>query len=160
MSVKIHHINCGTMCPVCERLINGTGSWVKPARMVCHCLLIETPEALVLVDTGLGTDDVQNPKARLGSPFVALTRPRLSMSETAIAQIEALGYAAEDVRHIVPTHLDLDHVGGLSDFPNAQVHVFKPELNAATHPTLREKARYHATQFSHGPKWVPHEEQG
>jgi glyoxylase-like metal-dependent hydrolase (beta-lactamase superfamily II) len=160
MSVKIHHINCATMCPVCERLINGSGSWIKPARMVCHCLLIETPEALVLVDTGLGTQDLQDPKGRLGAPFVALTRPTLDPSETALAQIQALGYSARDVRHIVPTHLDLDHAGGLPDFPEAQVHVFKPELHAAMNPTFREKTRYRRAHFRHNPNWVEHEEQG
>lgn len=160
MSVRIHHINCGTMCPVCEKLINGHGSWLKPARMVCHCLLIETPDSLVLVDTGLGTQDVRNAKARLGAPFVALTRPALDESETALAQIKALGFDPRDVRHIVPTHLDLDHAGGLPDFPEAQVHIYKPELNAAMHPKLRERARYKNVHFAHGPKWNAMEEQG
>ena len=46
------------------------------ARMVCHCLLIETPrEGLILVDTGLGTGDLAN-KQRLGAAFLAVTRPR------------------------------------------------------------------------------------
>jgi len=160
MSLRIHHLNCGTMCPVCERLINGQGSWTGPGRMVCHCLLIETPEALVLVDTGLGTADVVDPRARLGRPFIGLTRPRLNLQETALVQIEALGYSARDVRHIVTTHLDLDHAGGLSDFPEAEVHLFKPELEAAMHPSWREKSRYSRPQFAHGPKWHAHEVEG
>ncbi len=41
-SMKIHHLNTGTMCPMGRRLVNGTGSLFQRARMVCHCLLIET----------------------------------------------------------------------------------------------------------------------
>ena len=46
-------------------------------------------------------------------------------------QVEALGYSARDVRHIVVTHLDPDHAGGLSDFPDAEVHIFRAEHKAA-----------------------------
>jgi glyoxylase-like metal-dependent hydrolase (beta-lactamase superfamily II) len=160
VAVKIHHINCGTMCPFCARLINGRGGWTERAKMVCHCLLVETPESLVLIDTGLGTQDVANAQARLGLGFIAAVQPKLVQRETALAQVKRLGYDPRDVRHIVPTHLDLDHAGGLSDFPEAQVHVYKAELDAAMHPTRRERARYKAKQFAHGPKWNPLNAQG
>lgn len=157
MALKIHHINCGTFCPACARLMNGKGGWLEAGRMVCHVLLIETPkDGLVLVDTGIGSQDVQEP-SRLGKPFVALTRPLLDHQETAIAQVEALGYTADDVRHIVITHLDLDHAGGLPDFPNAQVHVFKREFLAAMNPDLRSRARYLPSRWAHSPRWVQHE---
>lgn len=158
MSLRVHHINCGTMCPTCARLINGRGKgWLEAGRMVCHVLLIETPkDGLVLVDTGIGSLDVEDP-LRLGRPFVALTRPRLDWKETALAQVKALGHDVADVRHIVLTHLDLDHAGGLPDFPNAQVHVLKPEFEAAMHPDWRSKARYLPAQWAHHPRWVLHE---
>lgn len=135
MSVRIHHLNCGTMCLFCEPLVNGGGSWRKPGRLVCHCLLIETPGALVMVDTGLGTHDIAEPRRRLGSTYTRLFKPLLSPAETAMSQVRALGYDPKDVRHILPTHVDLDHVGGLSDFPDAEVHIFKPELEQILHPT-------------------------
>jgi glyoxylase-like metal-dependent hydrolase (beta-lactamase superfamily II) len=125
--------------------------------MVCHVLLIETPkDGLVLVDTGIGSLDVQEPK-RLGVPFINLTRPTLDHQETAIAQVEALGYSVDDVRHIIVTHLDLDHAGGLPDFPQAQVHVLKPEFESAMHPDWRSKMRYLPAQWAHSPRWVKHE---
>ncbi|MGZ3407905.1 MAG: MBL fold metallo-hydrolase, partial [Polyangia bacterium] len=77
-------------------------------KMVCHVLAIESDDGIVLVDTGLGMPDVATPKERLGRDFVAITRPRCDASETAIAQLKALGFSAKDVRHIVVTHLDLD----------------------------------------------------
>lgn len=160
MALKVHHLNCGTMCPACARLINGHGGWLEPAQMVCHVLLIETPkDGLVLVDTGIGALDVATP-TRLGKPFIALTRPLLDYHETALAQVQRLGFAASDVRHIIVTHLDLDHAGGLPDFPQAQVHVFAREFRSAMNPTWRERARYLPSQWAHSPRWVQHDEGG
>jgi len=45
----IHHLNCGTLCPHGARLITGEGSLLGVARMVCHCILIEGAEGLVLI---------------------------------------------------------------------------------------------------------------
>lgn len=157
MGLRVHHINCGTMCPVCARLMNGRGNgWLESARMVCHVLLIETPkDGLILVDTGVGTLDVEIP-SRMGRPFLALTRPRLAWSETALAQVQALGHDVADVRHILLTHLDLDHAGGLPDFPNARVHVLQAEFDAAMKPDWRSQARYLPVQWAHNPRWVLH----
>jgi glyoxylase-like metal-dependent hydrolase (beta-lactamase superfamily II) len=155
--MHVHHLDCGTMCPVSARLVNGRGGWFEPARMVCHCLLIEGRDGLVLVDTGLGTGDIDDPQRRLSGMFMRVARPKLDRDQTALARVERLGFRRGDVRHIVPTHLDLDHVGGLSDFPAASVHVFEPELRAATErATPRERNRYRPAQFAHGPRWVPH----
>jgi glyoxylase-like metal-dependent hydrolase (beta-lactamase superfamily II) len=155
----IHHLGCGTMCPHGERLISGEGSVLGAARLVCHCLLVEGAEGLILIDTGFGLDDMRNTR-QLGRVFDTLFRPRASEAETAIEQVRALGYQPEDVRHIVATHLDVDHAGGLPDFPAAEVHVFAPELEAALHPSWRERERYVAVHWAHGPKWVQHDVAG
>jgi glyoxylase-like metal-dependent hydrolase (beta-lactamase superfamily II) len=155
----VHHLNCGTMCPRGARLLAGKGGLLAPARLVCHCLLIETGQDLVLVDTGFGTGDAADP-GRLGQPFRALLRPQCVAAETAVRQIEGLGLDPGDVRHIVVTHLDLDHAGGLGDFPQAEVHVFAPELAAAKDPPLRERNRYIDAQWAHGPRWVEHDVDG
>jgi glyoxylase-like metal-dependent hydrolase (beta-lactamase superfamily II) len=127
--------------------------------MVAHCLLIEAGDELVLVDTGYGTGDISDP-TRLGRPFLGMMRPKFRPEETAIAQVRALGLDPGDVRHIIATHLDLDHAGGLGDFPDAQVHLYRPEYEAVTHPSLRERPRYIGKHFAHGPKWAPHDVSG
>jgi glyoxylase-like metal-dependent hydrolase (beta-lactamase superfamily II) len=71
-----------------------------------------------------------------------------------VAQVTALGHRPEDVRDIVVTHLDPDHAGGISDFPWARVHVHPLELEAVTHPSMRERLRYVEAQWEHGPEWV------
>ena len=47
MALKIHHLNCGTMCPHGAPLINGYGKLTDNGHMVCHCLLIESNDGLV-----------------------------------------------------------------------------------------------------------------
>lgn len=160
MSLRIHHLNCGTMCPHGGKLIGTPGGWLDPGHMVCHCLLVETNDGLVLVDTGVGTGDIADPNGRLGRGFVAVTRPKLDRAETALAQVRALGFSADDVRHIVATHLDLDHAGGIPDFPKAKVHVHVREHAAAMNPTLRERPRYKKPHFAHHPLWELHQESG
>jgi glyoxylase-like metal-dependent hydrolase (beta-lactamase superfamily II) len=150
----VHHLNCATLRP-----LGGFGGRVSPARMVAHCLLVERADGLTLVDTGFGRDDVAHP-GRLGRPFVAVVRPVLDAAETAAAQVAALGHRVEDVTDIVLTHLDLDHAGGLADFPQARVHVYGAELDAGQNPTFRTKARYLAAQWAHGPHWVRHDVAG
>jgi len=135
------------------------GGRLAPAGIVAHCLLVEGTDGLTLVDSGFGTADVATPR-RLGRPFVTAVRPRLHEGETAVRQVEALGFRRDDVRDIVLTHLDLDHAGGLGDFPAAKVHVFGAELAAARQPTRRERARYVRAQWAHGPHWVEHRTDG
>jgi glyoxylase-like metal-dependent hydrolase (beta-lactamase superfamily II) len=146
--VKVHHLNCGTMNPV-----------LMPS-VVCHVLLIETDNGLVLVDTGFGSHDCADPARRIG-PVRHIIRPVFNHAESAARQIERLGFRQDDVRHIVVTHFDADHIGGISDFPEAQVHVTATELLAAKQPrTWDEKARFRPVQWAHGPKIVQHNPAG
>lgn len=150
--LRVHHLNCASFCPYGGRLIDGSGKLLREARLVTHTLLIETDDGLVLVDSGIGLQDVASPD-RLGAAR-ALLRPRLDPAETAARQVEWLGFRREDVRHVVLTHLDMDHAGGLPDFPAATVHVYGAELYAATiRATPREKQRYRPAQWAHGPRW-------
>ncbi len=154
--MRVHHLNCGSFCPHGNRLINGEGGWLERALIVCHCLAIESGDGLVLIDTGLGLEDARNPR-QLGSVFGALMKPRPKAETTALRQLEALGFAAGDVRHIVTTHLDLDHAGGLPDFPEAEVHLLAAELQAALHPAASDRLRYiGGAHWRHDPKWVTH----
>ena len=150
MTSLIRHLNCVTMSP--RATMAGR---LTPARMVAHCLLVEGDHGLTLVDTGFGTADIA--EKRMGKGFIRTMGPSLDPAETAVAQVRAAGYDAGDVTDIVLTHLDLDHAGGLGDFPDARVHLFADELAAATaRRSLRERNRYVGAQWAHGPRWVEH----
>ena len=146
--MTIHHLNCGSV-----RQIEATYAGPAPAHAVNHCLLAETEsDGLVLIETGLGLADIRNPDDTLGADWVRLAQPVLAEEETAIRQVARLGYSPGDVRHIIVTHLDVDHCGGLPDFPAAQVHVLAAELDAAA--AEAPSFRYRPAHWAHGPKWV------
>ena len=147
----VHHLNCGTMREI------DAGTSLPPARALNHCLLIETEAGLVLVETGFGTVDIDRPQLALGKTFVERTEPVLDPAQTALRQVAALGYAPADVRHIVLTHLDVDHTGGLPDFPDATVHVHDAEYRAAmaaTDPHPEHALRYRPEHWAHRPRWA------
>ncbi|WP_020476891.1 MBL fold metallo-hydrolase [Rhodococcus sp. DK17] len=133
---RVHHLNCGTfLTPL-----------VGP--LVSHVLLCETSDGLVLVDSGLGLRDIDSPRRRLGAPAMMLG-PALRVEETAVNQVEGLGYSRSDVRHIVVTHLDYDHIGGATDFPDAVVHTTCTELQTArAQRTLSERFRYRQSHLT------------
>lgn len=157
--MRIHHLNCGCMCPLGGSWFDGRSAGVT-ARLVCHCLLIESEVGLILVDTGFGTADVRRPE-RLSPLFRLVDNIKLDRRYTALAEVERLGFRPEDVRHIVLTHLDFDHAGGLSDFPHAAVHVTARELFAAEHPEgFIARRRYAREQWAQTTLWRSYAENG
>ncbi|MFW5418173.1 MBL fold metallo-hydrolase [Nocardiopsis sp. CNT-189] len=152
--MRIHHFSTGSMLTI-DPTYEGPG----PARAVCHTLLLETDASgLVLVETGLGLNDVRDPDGSLGREWVEFTRPVLDPEETAVRRVAALGHDPADVRHIVLTHLDLDHAGGLPDFPHAAVHVMAEELRAAR--AEAPSRRYRPGHWAHGPHWTTYRADG
>ncbi|AEV86336.1 hypothetical protein ACWT_5318 [Actinoplanes sp. SE50] len=145
--MRVHHLNCGTLRP-------------PGGDLVCHVLLAESDAGLVLIDTGFGLADIADPATRIGPPR-HLLRPALRRAETAVAQVERLGFRPSDVRHIVVTHFDIDHIGGLADFPHARVHVTAAEAEGALRaPTRGERRRFRSAQWSHGLDLVEHTADG
>ncbi|MGI9085739.1 MAG: MBL fold metallo-hydrolase [Aeromicrobium sp.] len=123
-------------------------------------LLCHTDAGLVLVDSGLGTADLAEPERRLGLIRFLQGADR-DARHTALSQVKAAGHAPEDVTHIVLTHLDNDHVGGIADFPGAVVHTTADEYRAAvTDPDWRDKVRYRPAQWDHEPDFRTHEGRG
>lgn len=141
--MKVTHLNCGSM-----REIPASGR--PAARVVSHCLLVEADHGLVLVETGLGSAEALHPT------FVERTAPVLDPAETAAARVAALGHSPSDVTDVVLTHLDVDHSGGLPDFPAATVHVHEAELAAALGPGTHgeHEVRYRPPHWAHGPRWA------
>ncbi|MDF9715775.1 MBL fold metallo-hydrolase [Nocardioides sp. ChNu-153] len=133
--MRVHHAVAGVLRPRFA------------ARAVCHVLVVEHEAGLVLVDAGLGTADLADPR-RLG-PVGRMLRPDPDPSTTALAAVLALGHSATDVTHVVLTHLDFDHAGGLSDFPQAVLHTTTTEWAAATVAThAPERLRYRPVQWA------------
>jgi glyoxylase-like metal-dependent hydrolase (beta-lactamase superfamily II) len=155
--MRIHHLNCVSACPVGGFLLDAMSKHSLRGRLVSHCLLLETDDRLVLIDTGYGLRDVHEPRSRLAKPMLALMRPELREEMTAIRQIEQLGFDPKDVTDIVLSHLDFDHAGGLDDFPRARVHLSASEVHAADdRRTVIDRMRYRPQQWGTRGNWRQH----
>jgi glyoxylase-like metal-dependent hydrolase (beta-lactamase superfamily II) len=152
--MRIHHLNCGTCCPFGGRMFDGYTEGPF-GRLVCHCLLIESDQGLILVDTGFGTKEVERPRPRLAEFFLQLNNPQLRRGETAVAQVRKLGFRPEDVRHIIISHLDFDHAGGIEDFPHATVHLLAREIDTIGHERggFIGQRRYRPWQWNEVERW-------
>lgn len=119
-----------------------------------RCLLIETGNRKILVDTGIGNkqDD------RFRSHF----HPH--GSDTLLGSLAAQGLQAEDITDVLLTHLHFDHVGGavsrnaqgklVATFPNATYWSNERHWDWAMKPNPREAASFLKENF------VPLQEQG
>lgn len=157
--MRIHHLDCGPMRPLGGALMDGVSPGLL-GRLTCHCLAIETPGAgVVLVDTGLGLADMQRPFPRLPWWNAAMLRFRFDPERTMLRQLRALGIGPGEVRHIVMTHLDFDHAGGLADFPAARVHLMEREAKAARRREgLLGRTRYRPVQWGDTTRWHTYSE--
>lgn len=159
--MRIRHLNCGSLRKIPPLREEPTADVAaNELATVCHCLLIESDsDGLVLVDTGLGTADLQHPDRSLGADWLAFAQPALDPAESALHQVVHLGYTPQDVRHIVLTHLHRDHTGGLPDFPHARVHVHLDEYRAVTDPTAAHHQhsldRFMSAHRAHNPLLTP-----
>ncbi|MCO6417594.1 MBL fold metallo-hydrolase [Siccirubricoccus sp. KC 17139] len=157
--MRIHHLDCGPARPFGGALMDGASPGAI-GRLTCHCLAIETPRhGVVLVDTGLGLRDMQRPHARLPWLNAGLLRFRFDPDRTMLRQLRHLGLSPRDVRHIVMTHLDFDHAGGLVDFPAARVHLMQTEAAAArARHGLMGRARWRPAQWGDQGRWITYSE--
>lgn len=112
-----------------------------------HCLLIRESNKLILIDTGIGLKDIQNPAERIGKELVSMVGYRFEEKQAAVRQIARLGFDPGMITDCIISHLDNDHIGGLADFPQATVHLGQEEYNNF----LSGNPRYLKIPLQHGP---------
>lgn len=121
-------------------------------------ILVDTDQGPLLVDTGLGLHDHENP-TRSVRLFRSLFGIPYAPEETAIHQLEKAGISPTDVKHIILTHLHFDHAGGISDFPWAKIHLHKRELESFKKPkSIVHKIAYDRADIAHQPLWVTYQD--
>ncbi|MEZ4379557.1 MAG: MBL fold metallo-hydrolase [Gemmatimonadales bacterium] len=119
-------------------------------RLAMRPLLIEHPDGLVLVDSGLGNKENQKFRDIYGVENAGADG-RTALEDA----IREAGHRAEDVRIVLSTHLHFDHAGGntyipaddpearvLPAFPNARYIAHRREFEYATHTNERTAASY------------------
>ena len=115
-------------------------------RLGLNCLLIQTPDVNVLVDTGVGTKRTDKFKDIYG-----LNGNKL------LKGLKGLGLTARDIHLVVLTHLHFDHGGGCTKldrdgraipaFPKAKYLVQRACWDDATQPNDRAIGTYYENDF-------------
>ena len=134
--------------PLWERRIAPDGQHRIP--LALRCLLVETPSALVLIDTGIGNKESEK--------FHQIYGVENAGSPTRLEDgIREAGFEPGDVDIVINTHLHFDHAGGntLLDedgairpaFPGARHVVQEKELDFAHSKNERIRASYMAKNF-------------
>lgn len=122
--------------------------------LAMRCLLIETPAALVLVDTGAGNKEPEKFCDIYGIENAATDADRhATRLEESLA---VAGYSPGDIDIVIDTHLHFDHAGGNTvavdgdirpTFPRARYVVQRGEWEFAHRRNERIQASYLAHNF-------------
>ncbi|CAN5672638.1 MBL fold metallo-hydrolase [soil metagenome] len=121
--IKVRVLEDGTFITDAGNLFGGSGNAKIKGAM--RPVLVETGENLVLLDAGFGPELPESLEGRY-----ELRRNDNSLMDS----FEETGYSAEDVTHVVLSHLDADHVGWALNppsFPNATVYIQRASLEEA-----------------------------
>ena len=136
-SVRIHPQHArGSRWPVLIWLLLSQ-RWEAPRPI--HVFVVEHEHGLVVFDTGQDPASVSDPSYYPASRFTRIiyrstARFEFGPTDSVPAQFKATGYAPEDVRFVVLSHLHQDHIGGLAAFPKAQFVVAEREWQEMEKP--------------------------
>ena len=116
--------------------------------LALRCLLVEAPEALVLIDTGIGNKESE----KFHDIYGVTNAGDPTRLEDGIRDV---GFAPSDIDIVLNTHLHFDHAGGNTfvdgadvvrpSFPGARYVVQRGELDFASSPNERIRASYLTT---------------
>jgi glyoxylase-like metal-dependent hydrolase (beta-lactamase superfamily II) len=172
-SFTVGNLRCHTLEAGLQRLDGGAMFGVVPRPLwqvriapderhriplAMRCLLIEHPDGLVLVDTGLG-----NKEDRKFLDIYGVENSGLEGATQLEDALASAGFLSTDVRWVINTHLHFDHAGGNTTidpelendprrhvrptFPHATYVVQRGELEFARHTNERTRASYLPPNF-------------
>jgi glyoxylase-like metal-dependent hydrolase (beta-lactamase superfamily II) len=105
-----------------EAVVLKGGSWLREIRFLATSFLLEHPEhGCVLVDTGYSSRMLGETAKWPGRVYRWITPITLTEPGGIAACLRKIGKEPKDIRQVVVTHFHADHVGGLRDFPHAEI---------------------------------------
>ncbi|MCP4441038.1 MAG: MBL fold metallo-hydrolase [Aureispira sp.] len=76
---------------------------------------------VILFDTGYTKRFAEETNSLPNKLFAWMLPHEVAPHQTALAQVQNMGFSASDVKYIIVSHFHADHVCGLSDFPEATI---------------------------------------
>ncbi len=120
--MRVHILDDGVFVTDAGNLFGG--SQRASIKGAMHPVLVEAGDDLVLIDAGFGPE----------LPEILVGRYELRRDNTLLDHLDGAGFGADDVTHVILSHLDADHVGwalGPPSFPNATIYVQEAALEEA-----------------------------
>ena len=105
------------------------GGWSE-STLPLNVVLIDHPAGLCLFDAGPGAR-AASPGGLPWHPWLRLARFEVIEPDSLAAALQRRGASRDDIRWVVLSHLHVDHVGGLTDAPKADVLVSRTEWERA-----------------------------
>jgi len=118
--VEVTFLNAGT-CSVPEAVVRRGGGFGTLELPALVALIHHPTEGPVLFDTGYSPRFFEATRRMPHRVYRWLTPVTCGPHDTVAAQLPALGVDPEAVRHVVISHFDPDHIGGLRDFGAARI---------------------------------------
>lgn len=144
------YLDGGTMFGVVPKVLWSKKAPADPKNRIklgLNSILIDNGEAVVLVDTGIGTGIEE----KFYELYSVDNKPGL------VSSLQKQGYNPEEIDFVINTHLHFDHCGGntrispngewIPTFPHAEYIIQKGEWEHALHPSERDKESYLARNF-------------
>lgn len=130
MKVKLDLFAAG-YCTNFERMVNRKAK-LQPMKFPAICSLIKHPvHGYILFDTGYSNSVLEGTKTFPMNLYMFMTPIHFEDGDSAAQQLESRGVAPEEVMYVILSHFHIDHMGGLSDFPNA-TYLFSSEAYNAS----------------------------
>jgi N-acyl homoserine lactone hydrolase len=147
-------LDCPTLTVEAHTLMYGLSGMIT---IPMPSFLIEHTKGLVLFDTGIAPEAIDDPVACYGQELADALGMTSSPDQRLDRQIEALGYELSDVTHVISSHLHFDHSGGLHLFPEAKFYAGAGELAFAHYPAALGSFCFMPDQLARVAKYDWHE---
>lgn len=124
-------LDCPTLTVDASTLLYGLSGMLT---IPMPSFLIEHDKGLVLFDTGIDPEAIEDAARVYGPELAAGLGIEGTVDLRIDRQVEALGYQTSDVTHLICSHLHFDHSGGHHLFPQAAFYVGEGEMSFAHFP--------------------------
>jgi len=140
--LRLHFANSGTVRVPAPLLLKRGGFRMLDLKV--RYGIVEHPRhGLIVIDGGYAPSSFSRPHmSRMLKAYRQVLRPRISALGGPHAAFEKIGRRVEEVQHIILTHLHLDHIGYLEQFPGAKIHLSRAALEELETTPARRLARH------------------